>query len=160
MNPKSPENRPQTRHFLQNRLLHPPHSLPKCQPVSRSSRTTNEAGASTGHMKRAGVTATCSASGLLHDSVRPLQKFWWDCGADRLSGLKIEYEFSFCDHLNRQVGRFRSLENPVRKNCQSPPGISDTSSIGNQAARLRLAARKYCRQNDFSKLDRQPAFGR
>src|SRR5712692_4986546 len=40
VNPKSPESRPQEGRFLQNRLLHPPHSPAQCQPVSRSSRST------------------------------------------------------------------------------------------------------------------------
>src|SRR6266852_1679378 len=40
VNPKSPESRPQEGRFLQNRLLHPPHSPAQCQPVSRSSRWT------------------------------------------------------------------------------------------------------------------------
>src|SRR6266852_4610292 len=33
VNPKSPESRPQEGRFLQNRLLHPPHSPAQCQPV-------------------------------------------------------------------------------------------------------------------------------
>jgi len=42
VNPKSPENRHQTRRFLQNRLLHPPPSPPPAQRVGRSSRTTSD----------------------------------------------------------------------------------------------------------------------
>src|SRR6266436_1628288 len=47
VNPKSPENRYQTRRFLRNRLLHSRRLPAHRQAVSRSSRTTNYARADT-----------------------------------------------------------------------------------------------------------------
>src|SRR5439155_24207644 len=58
VNPKSPENRHQTRRFLQNRLLHPPPSPPPAQRVGRSSRTTIEEYA---RVARQGATSTKEA---------------------------------------------------------------------------------------------------